>query len=218
MRKFRIARQANLSLDSLVDIVSNTVGILIILAVFMALFTKMAAPGFSDEHLEPVTLEQPAEKILVPWSHPTSKNSIYFYLHRNRLLNLDLPAFFSALADRKPGEGGYPVTIELPALRTRYYPVTNHVYCLEFTPRGDHGELWSEAQAAGSAWQETLQAYPQDKFYYFFWVTGDSFELFRDIRELLWDGQIEVGWKPVADGVPLEICNGFGGSNAFQPQ
>ena len=218
MRKYRAAKQATLSLDSLVDIVSNTVGILIILAVFMAMFTNLAAPGLSDAHREPVTLQRPVEKILVPWSHPTSKNSIYFYLHQNRLLNLDLPAFYAALADHKPGDGGYPVTIELPAVRTRYYPVTNHVYCLEFAPRRGHGESWSAAQAPGSAWQRTLEAYPREKYYYFFWVTGDSFELFREIRDLLWDRQVEVGWKPVADAVPLEICNGFDGSSAFQPQ
>ena len=51
-----------------------------------------------------------------------------------------------------------------------------------------------------------------------FWVDPDSFELFRDLRQSLWDVNFEVGWKPVRRDSPLRYCSGFGQFRSFQPQ
>ncbi|MEC8197553.1 MAG: rhodanese-like domain-containing protein, partial [Pseudomonadota bacterium] len=42
-----------------------------------------------------------------------------------------------------------------------------------------------------------------------FWVDPDSFELFRDLRESLWERDFEVGWKPVDHATPLQYCSGY---------
>ena len=58
--------QSYLNLDSLVDIVSNNVGILVILAVFMAVFSLMdkREQVSSEEHPD-----KQIEKMKIPWSH-----------------------------------------------------------------------------------------------------------------------------------------------------
>ena len=85
-------------------------------------------------------------------------------------------------------------------------------------PRPAYGEDWLSAQRVNSAWQQALRTYSPEKYVYFFWVSGDSFELFRDMRGSLWDRNYEVGWKPAHKDAPLEVCNGFEGSTAFSPQ
>jgi hypothetical protein len=217
MRKQRHARTAGIGMDSLVDIVSNTVGILIILAVFMALMSRLAI--HSAEPVKPVVpLEEPPKRILVPWSHATNKTAVFAYVAENRTHLLDLREFYARLAEESPRPDNQPIDVNVPGMKATFYPVTNLVYCLEFQPDEDFGETLPEMRGAGSHWRAALSDYPAEKFYYFFWVTGDSFDLFRTVRDELWAQQVEVGWKPVRPDGPLGICNGFDGSTAFQPQ
>lgn len=216
VRRTRKSIGHGLSLDSLVDIVSNNVGILIILAAFMALLAFIN-PSRLDESV-PELSSQPTKRLLVPWSHPTNKNTIFFSLRGNRVQFIDLRRFYLALAARQPNADEAPVVVRQSKLEVRFYPVTNQVYCMEMLPGTGAGETWYEAQQPRAEWQEVLRRYPAEQYTYFFWVAGDSFELFRDIRATLWEADYEVGWKPALRDAPLELCNGFEGSTAFQPQ
>ena len=216
MRKTRAARTSIIGLDSLVDIVSNTVGILIILAVFMALLSRMEVPILAPQPRR-VPVEAPPQRVQVPWSHATHKNAVFGQISANRLHVFDLREFFAQLA-RKPLKGALPLAVSQPGLETRFYPVTNYVYCLEFRPEPGQGETAAEWARAGSDWKRVLDRYPPEKFFFYFWVAGDSFGTFRDLRRELWARQIEVGWKPAVADRTLEVCNGFNGSTAFQPQ
>ena len=55
-----------LNLDSLVDIISNNVGILVILAVFMAMFSLLEKNEQTSSKDQP---NENIEKIKIPWSH-----------------------------------------------------------------------------------------------------------------------------------------------------
>lgn len=204
-------------LDSLVDIVSNIVGILVILAAFMALF-GLINPATVTEPQRAPNRPQPPKRLLIPWSHATHKNSVMFSLEGNRLLHLDLRAFYRRLGERRQQGRPRPETVEQPGLDIRFFPVTSQVYCLEFKPKPRAGETWLQALGGGSDWKRTLGLYPPEKFYYFFWVAGDSFELFREVRKTLWENNYEVGWKPLAKKAAMETCTGFSGSTGFQPQ
>ena len=212
----RVEPTQPLNLDSLVDIVSNNVGILIILAAFMALFALINPRTQAPSSGQPK--EAAPKKILVPWSHPTNKHQIFFIVQHDRIQYFDMREFFVSLAQRDPDVRPTPLTVEQKGLRIRFFPVTNQVYCLRFEPKPGQGENWLQAQRPGSAWQRVLHRYPAERYVYFFWVTGDSFELFRQLRKDLWDQQYEVGWKPTAKDQPLEVCNGFEGSTTFEPQ
>jgi len=206
-----------LNLDSLVDIVSNNVGILIIIAAFMALLSIVQSPSTPPEESARPKSSQP-ERLLVPWSHPTQKNNLYLALQDGRVQFFDLRPFFRELAEKTPGTRPAPVVHDRQGLKVRFFPVTNQVYCLQFDPSRDFGENWLKAQRADSTWNRLLQDYPPERFVLFFWVSGENFDLFRQMRAYLWSENYEVGWKPLAKDAPMEICNGFEGSTAFRPQ
>jgi hypothetical protein len=205
-----------LNLDSLVDIVSNNVGILIILASFMALFALINPRTQAPAGGKPA--EPAPRKLLVPWSHPTNKHQIFLAVRHNRIQYFDMRRFFLNLAERDTTAAPTPLTIEQKGVEIRFFPVTNQVYCLQFRPKAGQGENWLAAQRPDSTWRQVLHRFPPERYVYFFWVTGDSFELFRQIRKDLWEHQYEVGWKPSSNDQPLEVCNGFEGSTAFEPQ
>jgi hypothetical protein len=216
MRKQSQSLAQLMNLDSLVDIVSNNVGILIILAAFMALLALInprtqASRGALPQQREP-------RKLLVPWSHPTNKHHLFLAVHGNRIQYFDLRQFFVQLAEQDSSGPPKPLTLQQKGVQIRFFPVTNQVYCLEFKPGAGQGENWLEAQRPGSAWSRVQREYPPERYIYYFWVTGDSFELFRQIRKSLWERQYEVGWKPTGKEQPLEVCNGFEGSTTFEPQ
>ena len=75
-----------LNLDSLVDIVSNSVGILIILAVFMALISFME---FTPQTTPDTRVNEETDKILIPWGHYSQKTAMLFLIRENRVLRLD---------------------------------------------------------------------------------------------------------------------------------
>ncbi len=205
-----------MNLDSLVDIVSNNVGIVVILAAFMALFALLNP--LDDSQAVVLPSERPPQRLQVPWSHPTSKNHLLFAVRGNRIQFFDLRPVFRELAEQESGGAAAPVTLEQPGLRVRFFPVTNQVYCMEFTPADDAGEGPLQAERPDSKWQDVLRTFPPERYVYFFWVAGDSFAFFRGLRQTLWERQIEVGWRPTRAGQPLEVCNGFEGSTGFQPQ
>ena len=206
-----------LNLDSLVDIVSNNVGILIILAAFMALLALLN-PNLSTVDQSRSDNPRPMPRLRVPWSHPTIKAPIYFSLRDNRILHLDMREFYAALPSRKPGTQAREETFNFKEMDLRFFPVTNQIYCLEISPHEGAGESWTQAIKMDSQWEQALRLYPPERFTFFFWVGGESFALFREIRDALWDQQMEVGWKPALADAPLEVCNGFDNATGFQPQ
>ncbi|MCH8885335.1 MAG: hypothetical protein IIC13_01980 [SAR324 cluster bacterium] len=206
-----------MNLDSLVDIVSNMVGILVILAVFMALITLLS-PVNNSQSADPRTLRKIPEKIMVPWSHPTNKNHLFLALRENRVQVFDLREFYLELANKKIGLMRAPISIKQKDHTIRFFPVTNQIYCLEIKSAPNSGENWLKAQRPVSKWKQALREFPPEKFVLFFWVGTESFGLFRQIRKILWEQNYEVGWKPAHKSDPIEICNGFEGSTTFQPQ
>ena len=213
----RNEKTAGVNLDSLVDIVSNNVGILIILAAFMALFALLNPGNLTQKTAQPL-LPPPTLKLKVPWAHPTTKTPVYFAMHGGRIQHLDMKQFYKALSGKKPGSKPEPVEISQKSLDIRFFPVTNQIYCMEFEPHTGAGETLRQAKAPGSEWNRVLSAFSPERFTFHFWVRGDSFSQFREIREDLWKRQIEVGWKPVLPKAPMETCNGFERATGYQPQ
>ncbi len=217
MRKTGKSHWEILNLDSLVDIVSNNVGILVILAAFMALFT-LVDPSEKSQSSLGIPLERPPKKLLVPWSHPTTKYHLFLAMRDNRVQFIDLRPFYKELQTRNPRSKPEPITIDQNRLRIRFFPVTNQIYCMEFNALRGFGENWLLAQRPESQWQAMLRDFPREQYILFFWVSGESFELFREVRKTLWERQYEVGWKPIRKDAPMEVCNGFEGSTTFRPQ
>lgn len=217
MRRRRLLGEATTP-DALADIVSNVLGFLVILITCFALLAAVRASpspvaaardasGSGDEHT-----------VSVPWPKPSSKNTVFAALIGGRVQALDLAPVYERLLIRAAPRRPRPVDVEQPGVAIRFYPITNDAYCIRFRPHEPFGEAVAAARQPASAWQAALRRFPPDRFTFFFWVTPDSFEAFRELRDTLRQDKVEVGWKPVPAGAPLEICQGIESGRGMEPQ
>ena len=214
-RAFSGDLQSYLNLDSLVDIVSNNVGILVILAVFMAVFSLM------DKREQVSSEEQPEkqiEKLKIPWSHASQKNSLLILLRDDRLLYLDRALVYQRLKKYLSGKDPLPTEFSLDKYSIKLTVGGRHTHCIEFLPSPAAGEWWHKFSRHGGLMQTLMKKYPPEQNYFFFWVDPDSFDLFREIRKTLWEQRFEVGWKPVREESALRYCSGDAQSGRINPQ
>ena len=204
-----------LNLDSLVDIVSNNVGILVILAVFMAMFSLIEK---SDQATKEDQSFEIIEKIKIPWSHASQKNNLLFLLRDDRILYLDRALVYQNLKKYLSGKKALPKQISLIQYSIKLTTGSGHAHCLEFLPSPGSGQWWHQLSKHDGLLQSLMKKYPPEENYFFFWVDPKSFELFREIRESLWGQSFEVGWKPVRRESTLRYCSGNEQARSFQPQ
>ena len=214
-RAFLSDLQSYLNLDSLVDIVSNNVGILVILAVFMAVFSLM------DKREQVSSEEQPEkqiEKLKIPWSHASQKNSLLILLRDDRLLYLDRALVYQRLKKYLSGKDPLPTEFSLDQYSIKLTVGGRHTHCIEFLPSPAVGEWWHKFSRYGGLMQTLMKKYPPEQNYFFFWGDPDSFDLFLEIRKTLWEQRFEVGWKPVREESALRYCSGDAQSGRINPQ
>jgi len=204
-----------LNLDSLVDIVSNNVGILVILAVFMAMFSLL---GKNEQVTSKTKPTENIEKLKIPWSHVSQKNILLIFLRSNRLLYLDRTLVYQRLKKYLSGSDPLPTNISLDQYSIELTAGGGHAHCLEFFPSPRAGQWWHQVSQHNGLMQTLMKKYPTEENYFFFWVDPDSFDLFREIRKSLWEKRFEVGWKPVRIESPLRYCSGDDQTRRFQPQ
>ncbi|MDP6488464.1 MAG: hypothetical protein QF825_08980 [SAR324 cluster bacterium] len=204
-----------LNLDSLVDIVSNNVGILVILAVFMAMFSLIEK---SDQATKEDQSFEIIEKIKIPWSHASQKNNLLFLLRDDRILYLDRALVYQNLKKYLSGKEALPKQISLIQYSIKLTTGSGHAHCLEFLPSPGAGQWWHQLSQHDGLLQSLMKKYPPEENYFFFWVDPKSFELFREIRGSLWGQSFEVGWKPVRRESTLRYCSGNEQARSFQPQ
>ena len=207
--------QGFINLDSLVDIVSNNVGILIILAVFMAMFSlleKSEQVPTTEQSIENI------EKLKIPWSHVSQKNNLLLLLRNDRLLFFDRALVYQRLKKYLFGRDPLPTNISLDQYSIELTAGGGHAHCLEFFPSPRAGQWWHQVSQHNGLMQTLMKKYPTEENYFFFWVDPDSFDLFREIRKSLWEKRFEVGWKPVRIESPLRYCSGDDQTRRFQPQ
>ena len=207
--------QGFINLDSLVDIVSNNVGILIILAVFMAMFSlleKSEQVPTTEQSIENI------EKLKIPWSHVSQKNNLLLLLRNDRLLFFDRALVYQRLKKYLSGSDPLPTNISLDQYSIELTAGGGHAHCLEFFPSPGAGQWWHQVSQHNGLMQTLMKKYPTEENYFFFWVDPDSFDLFREIRKSLWEKRFEVGWKPVRIESPLRYCSGDDQTIRFQPQ
>ena len=216
MRRNHSGFPSIVNLDSLVDIVSNSVGILIILAVFIALLTLAPIPIEPEQ--EEKLLTEGIQRIRIPWSHSSQKNSLLFVLRDNRLWYLDRVAVYEKIHQQLASSQTPDMQMNFSKYSVELIAQNNNNHCLEFSPERDTGIWWGEAIGSTGVFPKLMQKYSPNEMYFFFWADAASFELFRKIRQWLWEQKYEVGWKPITPKSALRYCTGASRSLSFQPQ
>ena len=204
-----------LNLDSLVDIVSNNVGILVILAVFMAMFSLLE---INEQVISKTQSTENIEKLKIPWSHVSQKNILLIFLRSNRLLYLDRTLVYQRLKKYLSGIEPLPKHVNLDQFSIELTVGGGHAHCLKFLPSPRAGQWWHQFSKSNGLMQKLMKKYPPEENYFFFWVDPNSFEMFREIRRFFWEQHFEVGWKPISIETPLRYCSGVGQTREFLPQ
>ena len=180
-----------MSLDSLTDLVSNAVGVLILLLLMTALQSK-------KPHYEPP----------LPIEHQSGLIPQFFYIHDERIQHIDVNAVFTngLLAASEAGSDaeyrinadflGRPdeaLTLALTPVDTEHWPT--------------RGQLIDGESSLGKIVTEMNL----DSEFAFLFVeddgSGRAFSEFSQIRQWFLDRGIAVGWLPVTLENPAYLCS-----------
>ena len=214
------------NLDSFLDIMTNTVGVLMFIGLFMTL----------------VTVES-ASIIKTPLSRPTKKIARLFELRGDRLHYVDTDKVQLALEDQFKGlasckepikPSGQSVTIyndylkqlsdyqsciaqqgerlQQASLDTNDYQVSivnlnNLSIRYELKEGEEVGDRLSNLTNQDSKYQQQLANFDPRFEYLAFLVRPDSFQSFRQAREIAWKKGFDVGWEPLTDDTPIILGN-----------
>ena len=209
------------NLDSFLDVLTNTVGVLM----FISLFVTLIATGGSSK--TKITIE-------TPLSSPTNKNSLWFEVNNKKVSHLDLrqvrekelelssnlpncnkPRGSAGSFDYGLRQDNYQSCLFSIIGRQSNFRATTENYdvrtvdrgvSLVFNPRSSEiGETSSQINAADSQFQRVLSQYNSNKDYLVFIVRPDSFEAFREARKQARKAGYEVGWEPQPQDAPIKI-------------
>jgi len=188
-----------ISLDSLTDIVSNSVGILIIFAVINLI------------HDDSKTYQ-----LEIPIEHATDLSPVFFISKDDRLLHMDTDKLF-ANATMQATSGA--------AANKRLFPL-DYSGLLGKIDRDNGISFYARDTTEWAAFQDidkrqsslrkTLDSIDPKKQYAYFFVydssddgsgIGSGFEAFRKTREYLKSHAIKTGWQPVNSEAPTHICD-----------
>jgi hypothetical protein len=207
--------------NTTMNFIFGYLGVFVVLAGLMALLAAVqpllgpAPTGRSSAATPAVaaTAEEPLA-LKVPWSRGTSKNPVFAALIAGRLKLLDPTPLYEELLRRPAPRRPQIINVRLHDMTIRFYPVTNSIQCYQFRLAENAGEPIETARLPSSLWAEERKRYDGARYFYFFWVSGDSFERFREIRDRMRLEGVEIGWKPVRPGSPLELCQGLDGGGS----
>jgi hypothetical protein len=214
------------NLDSFLDIMTNTVGVLMFIGLFMTL----------------VTVES-ASIIKTPLSRPTKKIARLFELRGDRLHYVDTEKVQLALEDQLQGladckepikPSGQSVTVyndylgqladyqscmaqqgsrlQQTSLETNDYQVSivnlNNLSLRYDLKQGEEvGDRLNNLANQDSQYQQQLANFDPRFEYLAFLVRPDAFQSFRQAREIAWKKGFDVGWEPLTGDTPIILGN-----------
>jgi len=193
------------NLDSFLDVMTNTVGVLI----FVLLFVTLAAADATV-------------LVRTPLRSETEKRPVYFEASGGRVIHVELiegnaqvDAFFEGL----PRITWYNLSYVLDRMRTFHGETRNYEVDLtgsfmsgdigvRWRARAESGETAREVRNSASTYQRVLRSLDPDTAYLAFIVRPDGLDAFRTAREVASRRRIASGWEPFERDVDLVFTSG----------
>lgn len=182
------------SFDSFLDVLTNTIGVLIVVLLF-------------------VTLSAADASILVrtPLRQETSKQVLFFEARGDRVLYVDSDKVlndFERMRARLPSVDIYTLAYirdRIEGFRTstdnyrvRIDGILGYTdLSLVYTARPGAGEALGVLGDTSSRYRQVLSREEPDRRYVAFLVRPDGFEAFREARKHAWAQGYQVGWEPM---------------------
>ena len=224
-RRRRTAKNPDQNLDSFLDILTNTVGVLMFISLFVTLIAVEAdsivkTPLVSETEKTPRFFEIRENKITYIDDEKVGKDMEQVI---GNLPNCNKPDFDldSALGSGSylSGLQSYKSCISSRANRlinfqtqTDYYNVTMtnaSTFSLRYDPiQTKPGETKEEFSLPESQFNEILAKLDPNQDYLAFIVRPDSFSAFRAAREQAWAKGFDVGWEPHRTESPIQFGSG----------
>lgn len=223
-QRYRKVQKPTQNLDSFLDILTNTVGVL----TFISLFVTLVA-------VESSTI------VRTPLVSDSNKSAVFFEARNNEITDLEdelvdpkIDALFASLPtchkpDRPYNYDSYLYDYYLDKLRqyqrcltekveiinsfeveTTFYNVSFvDLDSLMYEPLENvAGESPSQLNATSSQFRQKLSQLNPNETYIAFIVRPDSFQAFRRAREIAWQAGFDVGWEPSTFDNPLVFGSG----------
>ncbi|MFN4195090.1 MAG: hypothetical protein ACK4HM_04595 [Thermosynechococcus sp.] len=198
------------NLDSFLDVLTNTVGVMIFVCLFASL-TAAVSPAL----------------VRTPIARETRKQVYFFECRENRALPLEKDQASEAIEEylqritENPFADARQIQQQLESFRyrTRYYDVRLNLVVREgeivlqtlFEPRDrSGGESFSTLEKPSSNFRRTIDRLSPSRYSLVFFVRPDSFDCFRAARAVAWRSGFDVGWEPMADGRAIIFVSGGG--------
>ncbi|MDS3861191.1 hypothetical protein RIF25_10275 [Thermosynechococcaceae cyanobacterium BACA0444] len=210
-RIYRKVQPPAQNLDSFMDVLTNTVGVLI----FVCLFASLMAAEAPALIRTPLARESKKSISFVECREnratPLEANKVEVAMEKQvRLLSAtslgDPLMVFSQLNNFEVNTRYYQARLSVfeyqgqPILQTRYQPLDPFA-----------GETPERVGQANSVFRQTLnQLRPQTDALLFF-VRPDSFDCFRAARTVAWQQGFDVGWEPLNNQQPITFVTGGNG-------
>ena len=180
-----------MSLDSLTDMVSNAVGVLILLLLMTALQS-------SKPHYEPP----------LPIEHQSGLLPKFYYITQDRIQSIDVNAAFAnglLAASESTEVTEFQVSADFVGQR-------HDLLTLTVTPVDtDNWPQFEDLQDTDTILGKTVTSIDNSKDFAFVFVhdegEGVSFNEFSKVRQWFLDRGTSVGWLPVTDSFPAYLCS-----------
>jgi len=188
-----------ISLDSLTDIVSNSVGILIIFAVI----------NLIHDNNKTYQLE-------IPLEHETDLTPVFFIAKNDRILTLDTDKIFSNAALQATSGAAASKRIFALDFSGLFGQIDEDKGILFYARDTNEWPEFIQLEKRDSTLRKSLNKIdPKKQFAYFFVydnsedgaTAGSGFEAFRKAREYLKAHNVKTGWQPVNSEAPAIICD-----------
>ena len=187
--KSKALSQDDIQLDSFLDIVTNVIGVLILIACAIAL---------------QVQNYQPPKKSPIMIEAPQNLKKVSFICSKDRVLRIDHRKLYDELHDKASSKFGDRYTwnqlIELCNSETdfsEYLKMTMQSFDSEIVQVCY--EVSDKKQDANSIarFEQTLSNTDSENTLIFFYVFGDGFSVFPHAKSLAKQSGFRVGWKPI---------------------
>ncbi|MBE9238864.1 hypothetical protein IQ227_23295 [Anabaena aphanizomenioides LEGE 00250] len=221
-KRYFTSQHPQQNLDSFLDILTNTVGVLM----FISLFITLVAV-------------QSSTIVRTPLAKETDKQVNFFEISGNRVIHLDnksvsqqikdlvrnlpncvRPSYIPGLVDSYFYEfKEYQNCIETQIQQIKDFRAETKYYEIElvdlkslswrYNPKSsNNGESGIELNRSNSEYKNILSKLETDQDYVAFLVRPDSFATFRQAREIAWKAGFDVGWEPQTPETPIVFGSG----------
>jgi len=221
-KRYFTSQHPQQNLDSFLDILTNTVGVLM----FISLFITLVAV-------------QSSTIVRTPLAKETDKQVNFFEISGNRVIYLDNksvsqqiqefmgnlqictePSYISGMLDSYIDEiRNYQICVQNKVQELKQFRAKTQNYEIElvdlkslswrYNPKSSNdGESGIELNRSNSEYRNILSKLETDQDYVAFLVRPDSFATFRQAREIAWKAGFDVGWEPQTPETPIVFGSG----------